>query len=155
RTARRGQREARTLYSSVLERYSTCVVRRGESCRSLPPRAAQGTHSQGRTTDEHGRAARVCPGLLRPDGGAVLLAATRVCHAGDPGQEPDAQLGADRAEHGDAGARAPARAGRGDAGGDAGADRKSTRLNSSHVKISYAVFCLKKKMNSYTSRIRH
>src|SRR5436309_10953987 len=31
--------------------------------------------------------------------------------------------------------------------GDVGhhADRKSTRLNSSHVKISYAVFCLKKK----------
>src|SRR5690606_42091089 len=28
-------------------------------------------------------------------------------------------------------------------------DRKSTRLNSSHVKISYAVFCLKKK-NQYT-----
>src|SRR5690606_41502857 len=31
-------------------------------------------------------------------------------------------------------------------------DRKSTRLNSSHVKISYAVFCLKKKTIS-TSRI--
>src|SRR6266496_5454598 len=28
-------------------------------------------------------------------------------------------------------------------------DRKSTRLNSSHVEISYAVFCLKKKKNSY------
>src|SRR5690606_42117035 len=28
-------------------------------------------------------------------------------------------------------------------------DRKSTRLNSSHVKISYAVFCLKKKKNKY------
>src|SRR5690606_41198074 len=28
---------------------------------------------------------------------------------------------------------------------DAPLDRKSTRLNSSHVKISYAVFCLKKK----------
>src|SRR5690349_22858633 len=27
------------------------------------------------------------------------------------------------------------------------ADRKSTRLNSSHVEISYAVFCLKKKNN--------
>src|SRR5688572_30891601 len=27
----------------------------------------------------------------------------------------------------------------------AGADRKSTRLNSSHSQISYAVFCLKKK----------
>src|SRR5690606_21646041 len=29
--------------------------------------------------------------------------------------------------------------------GNRSADRKSTRLNSSHVKISYAVFCLKKK----------
>src|SRR3989442_7063566 len=28
-------------------------------------------------------------------------------------------------------------------------DRKSTRLNSSHVRISYAVFCLKKKKKSY------
>src|SRR5690606_39957014 len=28
-------------------------------------------------------------------------------------------------------------------------DRKSTRLNSSHVKISYAVFCLKKKKKQY------
>src|SRR5690625_6501386 len=31
------------------------------------------------------------------------------------------------------------------------ADRKSTRLNSSHVAISYAVFCLKKK--TYTANI--
>src|SRR5699024_11572520 len=30
-------------------------------------------------------------------------------------------------------------------------DRKSTRLNSSHVSISYAVFCLKKKKNTYIS----
>src|SRR5690606_16525316 len=29
-------------------------------------------------------------------------------------------------------------------------DRKSTRLNSSHVKNSYAVFCLKKKMKIHT-----
>src|SRR5690554_7659139 len=28
-------------------------------------------------------------------------------------------------------------------------DRKSTRLNSSHVRISYAVFCLKKKKTKY------
>src|SRR5690606_28096994 len=33
-------------------------------------------------------------------------------------------------------------------------DRKSTRLNSSHVKISYAVFCLKKK-NNYKNIIPH
>src|SRR5690606_41981343 len=31
-----------------------------------------------------------------------------------------------------------------------GIDRKSTRLNSSHVKISYAVFCLKKKSHHIT-----
>src|SRR3712207_9376721 len=29
-------------------------------------------------------------------------------------------------------------------------DRKSTRLNSSHANISYAVFCLKKKKNKHT-----
>src|SRR5207248_10575258 len=32
-------------------------------------------------------------------------------------------------------------------------DRKSTRLNSSHRTISYAVFCLKKKNNTGTQRI--
>src|SRR3712207_8894720 len=30
-----------------------------------------------------------------------------------------------------------------------GVDRKSTRLNSSHANISYAVFCLKKKNQNY------
>src|SRR5204862_4710296 len=39
-----------------------------------------------------------------------------------------------------------ARRGRDHPGPDA-VDRKSTRLNSSHVEISYAVFCLKKKKN--------
>src|SRR3712207_8535009 len=38
--------------------------------------------------------------------------------------------------------------------GPNGADRKSTRLNSSHAHISYAVFCLKKKLpfTTLTSR---
>src|SRR3712207_8137774 len=31
------------------------------------------------------------------------------------------------------------------------ADRKSTRLNSSHANISYAVFCLKKKKTDHTT----
>src|SRR3712207_7591652 len=36
------------------------------------------------------------------------------------------------------------------------ADRKSTRLNSSHANISYAVFCLKKKNNkSQTATMTH
>src|SRR5690606_40296272 len=34
--------------------------------------------------------------------------------------------------------------------GEKDQDRKSTRLNSSHVKISYAVFCLKKKRTRHT-----
>src|SRR3712207_7251265 len=42
------------------------------------------------------------------------------------------------------------------AGGCVGAharppDRKSTRLNSSHANISYAVFCLKKKKNTHNN----
>src|SRR5436309_4240839 len=49
-------------------------------------------------------------------------------------QVPDARQPREALRLADGGeARAPAR------------DRKSTRLNSSHVKISYAVFCLKKK----------
>src|SRR2546430_13662513 len=38
-------------------------------------------------------------------------------------------------------------------GGRSGRDRKSTRLNSSHSQISYAVFCLKKKKKK--RRIHH
>src|SRR3712207_8848828 len=43
-----------------------------------------------------------------------------------------------------------------DAGGGgrvrASGDRKSTRLNSSHANISYAVFCLKKKKHHYSKQ---
>src|SRR5437764_2866294 len=68
-------------------------------------------------------------------------------------------LGEERrpAIHGAAGSARPAVGNRGRdrprplCGGPAasGADRKSTRLNSSHRCISYAVFCLKKKNNNY------
>src|SRR3712207_8653086 len=64
----------------------------------------------------------------RPDGGS-----------GD-GNGLDAQL-VESFEHGHM--RKAARASR--AQGRARPDRKSTRLNSSHANISYAVFCLKKK----------
>src|SRR5688572_31730709 len=36
-----------------------------------------------------------------------------------------------------------------------GGDRKSTRLNSSHSQISYAVFCLKKKKTKKTKNNKH
>src|SRR5690625_5763270 len=54
----------------------------------------------------------------------------------------------DRSSRGSArGAGTAGAAGNAGAASDAraGGDRKSTRLNSSHVAISYAVFCLKKK----------
>src|SRR5256885_10637455 len=40
-------------------------------------------------------------------------------------------------------------------GHDLPRDRKSTRLNSSHLVISYAVFCLKKKKQTVCSRVSH
>src|SRR3712207_7681529 len=56
----------------------------------------------------------------------------RVRHRSAPGEPGGARVGAPR----------PA----------AREDRKSTRLNSSHANISYAVFCLKKKKNCWQIR---
>src|SRR3712207_6940758 len=55
--------------------------------------------------------------------------------------------------HAQSGDERPAIRGRPARGGGAGVaeDRKSTRLNSSHANISYAVFCLKKKTYPYSS----
>src|SRR6266403_1641970 len=47
------------------------------------------------------------------------------------------------------------RRGQGHANLGADADRKSTRLNSSHVEISYAVFCLKKKKKKKDTTLYH
>src|SRR5690625_6854296 len=38
---------------------------------------------------------------------------------------------------------------------DQSSDRKSTRLNSSHVAISYAVFCLLKNKRTYTTELSY
>src|SRR3712207_7095430 len=54
-------------------------------------------------------------------------------------------LGAEAIEDGEGGARRIEADGMAEPAGAAGIDRKSTRLNSSHANISYAVFCLKKK----------
>src|SRR2546428_848293 len=42
-----------------------------------------------------------------------------------------------------------------DVGNGPARDRKSTRLNSSHDQISYAVFCLKKKKHTTRNIIQH
>src|SRR5688572_32133643 len=71
--------------------------------------------------------------------GGGAAGALGVAHRGEHVHSPDFQ--------GTGAARNPIRGfiGRGRAGGAKPGDRKSTRLNSSHSQISYAVFCLKKK----------
>src|SRR3712207_7990768 len=70
----------------------------------------------------------------------------RRCVAADGESDPGLRADARRARPGRG--RRIADPGRADPGDPAGAgDRKSTRLNSSHANISYAVFCLKKKNN--------
>src|SRR2546427_6979799 len=70
----------------------------------------------------------------------------------DPSRMAAAYDSGDHLHPGDAGNRAMAEAVDLDAllggqGSEPFSDRKSTRLNSSHSQISYAVFCLKKKKN--------
>src|SRR2546422_6344498 len=69
----------------------------------------------------------------------------------------DATLNRDGATNGRFGGRALPRAAiisRGRrAAGSCGRDRKSTRLNSSHGYISYAVFCLKKKKKTHNTYV--
>src|SRR3712207_7897320 len=80
------------------------------------------------------RSMRTHPGPVRVDGGAGMNTQRRPTL---PGFVAESAL-AERGRYGGTHARGPAHA-------LYPADRKSTRLNSSHANISYAVFCLKKK----------
>src|SRR3712207_8092635 len=79
--------------------------------------------------------------LFRSRGGArparAGAARRRAAHRGGPGDGP-APRGAD---------------GEPEAAGPVRRDRKSTRLNSSHANISYAVFCLKKKKKFFITEM--
>src|SRR5699024_11544671 len=66
---------------------------------------------------------RRCPAAAGGQRGGGRRAPRRACRAGGPRARPSGRSSA--------------------------SDRKSTRLNSSHVSISYAVFCLKKKTNEH------
>src|SRR3712207_6904316 len=59
-----------------------------------------------------------------------------------------------RAEKGGEVERIEGNRGHGGSGGTV-TDRKSTRLNSSHANISYAVFCLKKKTQQTLTRVHY
>src|SRR2546427_6820997 len=69
----------------------------------------------------------------------------RLRGGGAGGPEPGVRCGASARPSLDGGVAGGVALSGGDEGRREGGDRKSTRLNSSHSQISYAVFCLKKK----------
>src|SRR3712207_7839108 len=85
----------------------------------------------------------------------TLFRSRRACRIGLAREVLPAPLIEPRPRHGDvvrADLAEPVLFGRiGACARDDGLDRKSTRLNSSHANISYAVFCLKKKNTSNTT----
>src|SRR6266446_7460276 len=81
-------------------------------------------------------------GALPSDGGVGLAAASDAPRAGPPCRPSRVLVLAGRARRGPEDPGCHDRSDR-----PAARDRKSTRLNSSHLVISYAVFCLKKKKN--------
>src|SRR6267378_4662437 len=80
--------------------------------------------------------------MIDPSAGQMRCSPGRCCHepTSSPGRRSgSAAAGRHRCSTTPRGVTAPAHS---------PTDRKSTRLNSSHVEISYAVFCLKKKLNA-------
>src|SRR3989449_2935992 len=91
-------------------------------------------------------------GRLRPDDAAPVVAA--LATRPGPWAMVSVSIGAAPAFAAAADPRVRDRVGEGRGGADA-QDRKSTRLNSSHGYISYAVFCLKKKKNKNNKERAH
>src|SRR3712207_8194407 len=77
--------------------------------------------------------------LVQPARAVVVDVAGALVGAGEPGAHHHVRRAGGQGQ-GDV-----ARVAHAAVGPDVPADRKSTRLNSSHANISYAVFCLKKK----------
>src|SRR3712207_8428696 len=96
--------------------------------------------------------------MIRRPPRSTLFPYTTLFRSPVPRRPPGGRVAAAEELHGDGGVRGrrghrrrvrrPARAGLPDAA--PARDRKSTRLNSSHANISYAVFCLKKKKTKST-----
>src|SRR3712207_8219164 len=102
--------------------------------------------------------------MIRRPPRSTLFPYTTLFRSGDPtrggsatGQHGPAErwlAGGERRGHrGDPRGCGRAAARRGPAQRGGGADRKSTRLNSRHANISYAVFCLKKKKTKPLSTV--
>src|SRR5205814_5761531 len=83
--------------------------------------------------------------MIRRPPRSTLFPYTTLFRSAEVGRNAAGGRDADPAEPGDAEGRQFGATRR-------GRDRKSTRLNSSHLGISYAVFCLKKKKKEKTTR---
>src|SRR5438094_7142199 len=79
--------------------------------------------------------------MIRRPPRSTLFPYTTLFRSGPAGTRQERVAEGRQALHGLVRARCRSRS----RGGESGEDRKSTRLNSSHRTISYAVFCLKKK----------
>src|SRR3712207_7001779 len=89
--------------------------------------------------------------MIRRPPRSTLFPYTTLFRSAVPRAERDLVAGAEPLEVEERGLVRGAVTGEADAAGvvpGVGRDRKSTRLNSSHANISYAVFCLKKKKNN-------
>src|SRR2546430_3486439 len=84
--------------------------------------------------------------MIRRPPRSTLFPYTTLFRSGVPGRDPDAVWTGQRIGRGRGDGQPTARARL--ARAVPRQDRKSTRLNSSHSQISYAVFCLKKKKNT-------
>src|SRR5690606_39753806 len=110
-----------------------------ESEASAPRKRANGVRAPCRRTGVTSSSAVTAA----PSGRMSVLMVLRPGEGGTRGQGGPGAARRGERRRGAEGGRAPS--GRSDERGDArDVDRKSTRLNSSHVKISYAVFCLRK-----------
>src|SRR2546430_3410614 len=99
--------------------------------------------------------------MIRRPPRSTLFPYTTLFRSGDEGKRDAhavAARPAERSRHGEDGHRRPSGEGGGQPVSDrrrpraVGGDRKSTRLNSSHSQISYAVFCLKKKTTAHSAK---
>src|SRR3712207_9110173 len=84
--------------------------------------------------------------MIRRPPRSTLFPYTTLFRSGDPAQHVTAAGRGVRLEDAGDGLQVPAHRVDRALGDLQGQDRKSTRLNSSHANISYAVFCLKKKI---------
>src|SRR3989454_10447933 len=126
------------------EQYATLRLERGTLygwASRRPTSHADSTASHPSAADPHRQRSEP-----RPLGRRQIARATRVLRAARVRRGLGARAGA----HGASRCHRARRGARGRAGPRSEPqDRKSTRLNSSHLVISYAVFCLKKKKNHY------